>query len=123
MHTHYQICERLAPKEKCFRVQIYEGGKFEEVFHEHIPSIRISAENEHRALQALALHYSKLPATMVLHSFLNKKGKQPAAAQTFQMPVEYPEPGVLRRYCSTGTANAWADDVILPAKFRITDAE
>lgn len=118
MYTEFQICETLVPKHRCFRVQVYDDGKFVEVFHEHVPAYRISAESTLEALRSLALKYSPVSASTVLHTFLNKRGKEPAAASTFSVNTEYPEAGVLRRYCSTGQVNAWTDEVLVASKFR-----
>lgn len=120
MYTEFQICESLVPKCRCFRVQVYHEGKFVEVFHEHVPAYRLSAESTLDALRALALNHSEMSASTVLHSFLSNRGKEPAAAQTFGMHTEYPEAGVLRRYCSTGHVNVWTDEVIVHKSFRVS---
>jgi hypothetical protein len=53
MYEGYKICPELRDKEKCFRVQRYEDGNIIEVFHEHIPSNRISLDSEIEVLRAL----------------------------------------------------------------------
>ncbi len=116
--THFKICDTLQPREKCFRVQTYHEGQFAEVFHEHIPMHRFSTDRAIEALKALTIHHSDLTASSILHSYMNKMGKNPPAEPLFNIVSEYPEPGVLRRYCSGHATHAWMDEVIDRRKFR-----
>lgn len=119
MYSNYKICDALQPKEKCFRVQELKDGHYCEVFHEHIPSYRMSTDSAVNALNALTIHYSRLAPSTVLRSYLNKRGKEPAAAPLITIVTEYPEPGVLRRYSSAHSVNAWLDEVVSGEKFRV----
>jgi hypothetical protein len=121
MYSNFQICELLKSKEKCFRVRIYNDGKFEDVFHQHIPAYRISEENALEALKSLNIFYSGSSAVTILHSRLNKRGKNPNVAHTFNIVTEYPEAGVIRRYCSSQLVTVWFDEVIMADKFRSTN--
>jgi hypothetical protein len=118
MYERYKICPELSCKEKCFRAQRYEGGNVIEVFHEHIPSRRISLESEVEALRALVGKFAGWNGLFILHSRLNNRRGEPARYPDFQSPVSYPEEGVLRRYCSWGGVTAWSDTVITPSDFR-----
>jgi hypothetical protein len=48
--------------------------------------------------------------------FLNKRSGEPTARNDLKIVVEYPEPGVLRRYCGTDVVS-WSDEVISKEAF------
>lgn len=113
-----QICESLKPEQKCFRLRQYSQGKFHDLFHEHVQRHRISEVNAINFMRTLVARYSNWNDLYILRLYLNDRGKKPPSAPPFQMPVCYPEPGVIRRYCSCGDVAAWMDEVIPGTKFR-----
>jgi hypothetical protein len=121
IHTGFQICSELKKKEKCFRLQQYNNGEFEELFHEHVPKHRISKGNSIELLKSLIVRYSGLEFPQIVCSYLNDRGKNPSVIKLFQLQIEYPEPGVLRTYCSSRNLNIWFDEVIAPDKFRCSE--
>ena len=121
LYSGFQICDALKPKQKCFRLRRYNQGKFDDLFHEHIPKHRISEDNAINFMMILVARHSEWNDLYTLQSCLNKRGKEPTAERPFQMPIEYPEPGVIRRYCSSGDFVAWMDEVIQPENFRPSD--
>lgn len=118
MYTRHQFCPDLKPGEKCFRVQRYNEGNFDETFHEHVPSRRISLDSEIEVLRALVGHCDGWPGTFILNSRLNNRRGGPSRYPSIVSHVTYPEAGVLRRYFSSGGATAWSDTVIAPGSFR-----
>jgi len=118
LYTRQHLCADLKLKEKCFRVQHYQEGKFEEVFHEHVPSHRLSLDAEIEVLRALVDYGAGWPPTFILRSRLNNRGGTPPQYPGYRSHVMYPEEGVIRRYFSSGPATAWSDAVIVPARFR-----
>jgi hypothetical protein len=89
-----------------------------ELFHEHIPSHRISLESEIEALRALVGQFAGWNGLFVLHSRLNNRRGGPSRYPGFMAHTSYPEEGVLRRYISSGNVTAWSDTVIVPGDFR-----
>lgn len=118
MYEPYKLCSDLNSKEKCFRVERYEQGAMVEVFHEHIPSHRMSLDAEIEALHTLVGHFAGWSGRYILHSLLNKRRGGPERWPGFVSHVTYPEEGVLRRYFSSGNTNAWSDTVTLIGSFR-----
>lgn len=118
IYSGFKLCPELKAKDKCFRVQRYKEGAFEETFHEHVPGHRISLDSALEALRGLVDHCAGWPPTYILRSRLNKRGGEPPQYPGFRSHVEYPEPGVIRRYFSSGPATAWSDEVIAPTNFR-----
>lgn len=118
IYTRYRLCPDLSPKQKCIRVQRYKEGRSEEVFHEHIPSHRLSQASEVEALRALASHYAAWPAIFILHSYLNGRKAGPQRYPGFTNHVEYPEEGVIRRYFGAHGVTAWSDTVVTASDFR-----
>ena len=118
LYSGFEICTNLKPNQKCFRVRSYKEGKYYDTFHEHIPKHRISQDNAINFLKTLIVKYLEWNDSYVLGAYLNNRGKKPAANQSIQMPIEYPEPGVMRRYCCSGNVNIWMDEVIQPDEFR-----
>ena len=118
MYSNFKLCPELTVKERCFCVQRYNKGAFEETFHEHVPSHRLSLESTLETLRGLVDNCAEWPATYILRSRLNKRRGGPSQYPGFTSHVEYPEPGVIRRYFSSGPATAWSDEVIAPASFR-----
>lgn len=123
MYSGFKLCPELKVKEKCFRAQRYNEGAFEETFHEHIPSHRLSLESGLESLRGLVDQCAGWPPTFILRSRLNKRPGGPSQYPGFRSHVEYPEAGVIRRYFSSGPATAWFDEVIAPASFRVTAAK
>lgn len=118
MYERYKICPELSGKEKCFRVQRYEDGNIIEVFHEHIPSHRISLDSEIEALRALVGQFAGWNGLFNLRSRLNNRRGGPSRYPGFMFHASYPEEGVLRRYSSSGNVTAWSDSVISLGSFR-----
>ncbi len=118
LYTGYKICKGLKANEKCFRLHEYNEGEFHELFHEHIPKHRISADNAGEFMKTLVVRHSSLGDPEILRTYLKKRGKNPAAIEFGQVVIEYPEPGVLRKYFSCGNTSAWFDEVISTAQFR-----
>ena len=114
----WQICETLCPNEKCFRVRIYSSGSYKDVLHEHIPKHRLSLDSSLNLLKNLLTKYSEWDDSMIINSYLNNRRGNPRKNLTIQWPVEYPEPGVFRRFCSCGNVTVWMDEVITPDEFR-----
>ena len=122
MYEEYKICSELNSKEKCFRVQRYEGGDIVEVFHEHVPSHRISLDYEAEVLRALVGHFANWNGIFILHSRLNNRRGSPSRYPEFTSHTIYPEEGVLRKYLSSGKVTAWSDSVISSSKVRSKEA-
>ena len=117
-YDRHDLCPELSPRQICFRVKIYNEGIFKTVFHEHIPSHRLSQENANEALRSLVARYSEWPGVFILHSLLNKRSRNPQCYPGFIYHVSYPEPGVIRHTVSASNAQAWHDTVINKAAFR-----
>ncbi len=117
MYERYKLCPDLILGQKCFRVQRYNEGNFDEVFHEHVPSHRISLDSELEVLRVLAGHYTDWSGTFILHSRLNKRRGGPSQYPVFTYHFSYPEEGTIRRYVSSGDVSAWSDTVIVHSKF------
>lgn len=118
MYEGHDLCRELAVDQVCFRVKIYNDGIFESVFHEHVPSHRISHENAIEALRSLVARYSEWPGTFILHSLLNERRGKPSRYPSFNSHTTYPEPGAIRHYISAQRTHAWYDSIISKAKFR-----
>jgi hypothetical protein len=118
MYERYKLCPSLGRKEKCFRVQRYEEGSTVEVFHEHVPSHRISLKSEIGALRALVGQYAGWNGAYVLHSWLNNRRGGPSRYPGFTSHVTYPEEGIIRRYFSSGNTTAWSDTIVSCGGFR-----
>jgi hypothetical protein len=116
MHDHYKLCETLKPKEYCIVVEQYKEGLFERKFHEHVAAHRLSEESLGYLLPALVMRFEEMLPMTIFRSHLNDRGKNPPR-QSFMWHVNYPEPGVLRKYCGTNTC-AWADRVVSAERFR-----
>lgn len=119
MHTNYKICSTLKVNEKCFRLHEYNEGNFNEIFHEHVPSHRISSDNAICFMKALIIKHSAFGDFQILLTYLNERSKEPGAIKLGQIVTEYPEPGVLRKYYSSGNISAWYDEVISKLVFRV----
>src|SRR5579863_822940 len=110
MYDNYRLCETLGPSETCFVVQQYDKGQFTRKFHEHIPKSRLTEDARRNLLRALVMHFSGMGAESIVRCHLNRRGRTPAADNSLNMVVSYPEPGVLRTYCGANTS-AWSDQV------------
>jgi hypothetical protein len=113
-----KLCPKLISKEKCFRVERYDQRAMVEVFHEHIPLHRISQEVEIEALHTLVGHFEGWSGTYILHLLLNKRRGGPECWPGFIGHIEYPEPGVIRRYFSSKNTTAWTDTIVSTGSFR-----
>ncbi len=118
LYSGFKICNNLKANEKCFRLQIYDQGETNEVFHEHIPKHRISNDNAVSFMKTLIVKYSSLRDSEILRAYINNRGKEPSSINLCQAHIEYPEPGVFRKYFSGGGITAWVDEVIVPNEFR-----
>lgn len=118
MYSGFQLCPDIDPKQKCFRLRRYNEGLFDEIFHEHVPNHRITIDSAIEMLKALVLRHEEFSASHILRCYLNSRRGSPEALRILRIDVEYPEPGVIRRYCCSNNFNAWMDEVIIPAKFR-----
>ena len=118
MYSGYKLCNDLEPKQKCFRLQQYNEGIFDDVFHEHVPRRRISQRSGIEMIRALVLRYNEFAAPYILRCYLNSRGRDPEAIPLLRIVIEYPEPGVLRRYCCSNHFQAWMDEVVGPGEFR-----
>jgi hypothetical protein len=117
MHSRFQLCKDIEPKQKCFRLRRYNQGVFDDVFHEHVPKHRISLDSGIEMMKALVLRHEEFAAPYILRCYLNSQGRSPEALDLLKIVVEYPEPGVIRRYIGHNI-QAWMDEVIDPGKFR-----
>ena len=126
MYEGWKLCDKLKPKVKCFRFVQYRDGSFEQRFHEHIPTHRISESSSTNVLKSLICRFTAedgLSAEHILLSYINKRGKAPPFYYDgLTCHVVQPEAGVLRRYCGTNT-KAWYDEVFSPSKFRCSSRQ
>jgi hypothetical protein len=118
MYENFKLCPNLGCKETCFRVQQYREGKVAELFHEHVPSHRLSQDAEIDALRCLVGKFASWNGQYILHSRLNQRRGGPSQHPRFLSHVTYPEPGAIRRYFSAGNTSAWSDRVVNPGQFR-----
>ena len=125
MYENFKLCAELKPRECCLVFEQYRDGEFTREYHRHFPRNRISQASMIEMLKAFVVRFegiSGMGPDGIVASYLNTRGKDPAARNSFQIQVTYPEPGVMRRYCGTNT-RAWVDEVVLPSKFRQNLAE
>jgi hypothetical protein len=80
----------------------------------HVPKSRLSMDVLGNVLHALVLKFEDVRPQTIVRSYLNERGK---ILQYTNSCTSHPEAGVLRHYCGTNTT-AWADQMIVPAKFR-----
>jgi hypothetical protein len=118
IYTGDQLCADLRPLQRCFRCARYKEGHITEVFHEHVPSHRLSQASALEVLRTLSSHSAGWPPVYILHSALNKRSGEPVRSPGFITDVSYPEPGVVRYTVSAGDGWAWVDRVVLPDSFR-----
>ncbi len=69
-------------------------------------------------MKTLLARHSPLGDPEILRTYLNTRGKNPSTIPFGQGVIEYPEPGVLRRYLSNGNTIGWYDEVISLTQFR-----
>jgi hypothetical protein len=113
------LCPELGPFETCIVLEQYVNGTFERQFHMHVPSRRLSTDSKSALLRSLVMRFygrEGMGAEHIVHLHLNKRGKNPPQS-SLPFNHTHPEPGVLRIYCGADTV-AWADEVVLPSKFR-----
>ncbi len=113
-----QICGSLRPGIKCFRVYKYHKDRFDLEFHQDVPSHRISIESSIEVLRALAGHFGGMPATFILGSRLNNRGRVPERYPSLRHDVTYPERGVMRHAVCADDAYAYLDLVVYSENFR-----
>jgi len=118
MYSGFKICNDIEPKQRCFRLRRYNQGVFDDIFHEHVPKYRISLDSGIEIMKALVMRYEEFTASYILRCYLNSRGQDPEAIPLLRIVVEYPESGVIRRYCGSSDIQAWMDEVIDPGKFR-----
>jgi hypothetical protein len=114
MYENFKLCPNLGCKETCFRVQQYKEGKVTELFHEHVPSHRLSQDAEIDVLRCLVGKFASWSGQHILHSRLNQRRGGPSQHPRFLSNVTYPEPGAIRRYFSAGNTTAWSDHAVNP---------
>ncbi len=118
IYSGVQLCETLEAGVKCFRILEYKQGKFGFIFHEHVPRHRISSDNAIALMKTLMSRHRSLNDTDMLRGYLNGRGKMPSATRIGSVHIEYPEPGVVRKYLSHGNINILLDEVINADRFR-----
>lgn len=118
IYSEYKVCEELRPKFKCIQVWKYFDGKYENLFHEHIPRHRINIDNSIALIRHLLAKFSEWNERTIIETYLNKRKGEPIITYSIQMPVEYPEPGVIRRYSNYKDINVWIDEVVDLREFR-----
>ena len=116
------LCPDLRPKQKCFRVQRYNQGRFQDEFHEHVPRHRMTVDRATEAIRALVIRFANVQGSVILQSLLTKRGTSPRAGNMLDVHVDYPEPGVLRKACG-GDVIAWVDEVVDEVTFRQTGSD
>lgn len=112
-----QLCDQLQSKQKCFRLQTYSEGRFVLVFHEHVPSYRLSLDSAIEVMRMLVVRNEAFGDFQALQCYLNTRGRAPAANGLLEIHLDRPEPGVLRRGCGANVM-AMMDEVIDPTTFR-----
>ena len=118
LYSGVQLCATLKAKQKCFRILKYREGTYVEIFHEHVPKHRISNDNAIAWMKTLIVKHRSLGDSDILRGYLNRRGKKPSAMEFGRIYVEFPEPGVLRKYLSHANTCIFVDEVINPDKFR-----
>jgi len=119
MYSKQLLCPDLQVGDKCFRVQRYNEGEFNLVFHEHVPARRLSLNTEIEVLRGLIGRYADWDGTYILHSHLNSRSGGPSRYPGFVYHTSYPEDGVIRRTVGSGAVSAWSDTVLIPSRFRL----
>jgi hypothetical protein len=69
-------------------------------------------------MKALMARHRSLSDIDMLRGYLNKRGKEPSAMSVGSVHIEYPEPGVLRKYFSHRDIEILLDEVINADNFR-----
>ena len=121
----YKLCPDLNTMEICIVLEQYQQGSFDRLQHLHVPKSRMSKDKRLALLESLVCRFnarSGLGFDQIVANYLNKRGKAPAAENSFQVVTTNPEPGVLRTYCGTDT-KAWTDEVISSSNFRMNNKE
>ncbi|WP_146171163.1 hypothetical protein [Saccharospirillum sp. MSK14-1] len=117
-YSGYKVCHEFKANIKCFRLHEYNDGDFNELFHEHIPKHRINSGNAAEFMRALVIRHSALGDPEILRTYLNKRGQNPSAIDFGKAVIEYPQPGLIRKYFTSGGITAWYDEVISKSAFR-----
>lgn len=122
-YSGFLLCPELIPDYRCIRLRKYNSGSgpaYDDLFHEHIPKHRVSEDAAVELLRALVLVYSGAEAPSIVRSHLNGRGHEPPRDTRLRIAFEYPEPGVMRKYCGTDV-HAWIDTVLKADHFRKRD--
>ncbi len=107
-----KVCEQLDKNNKCIQVWQYSDGDFTCLHHAHIPKHRINQDDTIYLLRHLLAKYSNWETNIIIESYLNKRRGKPKIDWKIEMPIDYPESGVLRRYCSFKDVTVFADEII-----------
>ena len=118
IYSGYALCDTLDPSTKCFRVLEFQQTAYRTSFHEHVPRHRISEGNAVALMKTLMCGHRDIDDASIILGYLNARGKSPPAIKIGSSHLEYPEPGVLRRYISHGDISVSFDEVIDAEKFR-----
>jgi len=114
----YELCSDLASGDLCFRVRKYVEGRYSELAHEHVPSFRLSQDRALEVARALVARFEEWPGKYIVHSHLNRRGRNPQTYPGFSHYTSHPEAGVLRQHVSSSHVTAWVDSVISKSSFR-----
>ena len=118
LYSGVELCHTLDTGIKCFRIRKYKQGTYDVIFHQHVPKHRISRDNAIGLMKTLMARHRSLSDIDVLRGYLNKRGKEPSAMSIGSVHIEYPEPGVLRKYVSHRDTEILLDEVINADEFR-----
>ena len=117
VYSGFQLCPSLTRKEKCIRLREYKQGQFQELFHEHVPAHQLAEAATAQLLWTLVLRYEEATTRQIVQCYRTRRGRLAKTNHHLNITVEYPEPGVIRKYCD-GNVQAWIDAVISPENFR-----
>ena len=118
LYSGVELCPTIEEKIKCFRIRKYKQGRYDVIFHQHVPKHRVSNENAIGLMKTLMARHRSLSDIDVLRGYLNERGKEPSAMSIGSVHIEYPEPGVFRKYVSHRDIEILLDEVISADKFR-----
>lgn len=125
IYSGFQLCPDLKPGYWCIRLMKYSSGSgpaYKKLFHEHIRKHRLREDTTTQLLRALVLVYSGIEAPGIVRSYLNGRGDDPPPDPRLQITTEYPERGVVRKYCG-GNVQAWVDTIVGAHLFRKPDED
>lgn len=119
MYENFKLCPELQPSETCLVLEQYVKGRFDRRFHMHVPKSKLTESSLGNLLRSLVIRFYEeegMGAEHIVQLHLANRRKS-RSSNSLNIQHSYPEPGVLRFYCGTNTV-AWADQVIVPSKFR-----